>query len=107
MLIISHTYAIYYCHNIVDNTLTLQYTSAIITCWMMPYPIILVSIPLQYRSNNRIASCYNNEYFQHCPTLDTMSDILRIPCDTTTILCDTMSDILRIPCDTTIIPCAQ
>ena len=38
---------------------------------MMPYPFIVESIPLQYRHNNRIASCcnYRNENFQYRPTL--------------------------------------
>ena len=39
---------------------------------MMPYPFIVESIPLQYRRNNRIASCcnYRSENFQYHPTLD-------------------------------------
>ena len=38
---------------------------------MMPYPFIVEIIPLQYRHNNRIASCcnYRNENFQYRPTL--------------------------------------
>ena len=38
---------------------------------MMPYTFIVVNIPLQYRHNNRIASCrnYYREHFQYRPTL--------------------------------------
>ena len=40
-------------------------------CWMMSYSFIVVNTPLQYRRNNRIASCcnYRSEYFQYRPTL--------------------------------------
>ena len=38
---------------------------------MMPYSFIVVNVPLQYRRNNRIASCcnYRREHFQYRPTL--------------------------------------
>ena len=48
-----------------------SFTNSTYVCWMMLYPFIVISIPLQYCGNNHIASCCNycSEYFQYHPTL--------------------------------------
>ena len=48
---------------------------------MMSYPFIVESIPLQYRRNNRIASCcnYRSENFQYRPTLLKGTTFANIP----------------------------